>query len=236
MFNGETAVSGKTLGRSRQNPLARIAPPARRILVTGFGPFPGVPFNASEHLLGTLDGLALPIVPKPRLVTAALPTDWLRAAASFGDLVAKVKPDIVLHFGVSHSATGFVIETCAYNQTSARLDCAGASAPARRIRWDAPDRLSATMPAARIVQRLRQEGLPAQLSRDPGRYLCNAVFLESLLLAHRRRIGFACFAHIPALDGAENSGMARSAFGWPELRRGAGIILATLARLRFPQR
>jgi pyrrolidone-carboxylate peptidase len=127
--------------------------------------------------------------------------------------------------------------------------------------------LTATYPAARLVQRLRMEGLPAQLSADAGRYLCNAVLFESLHLAggkrnsnikpkHRSQAGKppfpvgegtgaaarncarrgapggACltgFIHIPPL-GAYDADRLPNGFGWPELRRGAALILETLMR------
>lgn len=226
MLNGETPLNGKTLGRPR-----RFFKRARCILVTGFGPFPGVPFNASEHLLGELGHIALRVIPKPRIVTAALPTDWRRASASLQELVAEAKPDIALHLGVSSRATGFVIETRAYNQASARPDCSGALAPARCLKRGATAAAQTTLPAARLVQLLRMRGLPAQTSRDPGRYLCNAVLFESLTCAAGWGVTYSGFVHIPALEQPNHEAAPSAGFGWPELRRGAAVILETLARL-----
>jgi len=189
-----------------------------------------VPFNASEGLIHGLQSFRFRKVPPPRLFTAVLPTDWRQAQRQLHSLVKAVKPDIALHFGVSRRARGFVIETRACNQTSARQDCSGASAMRRCVRRNAAAALPTTLPAARLVQRLRMEGIPAKLSSDAGRYLCNTLLYESLHLAEAA--GGACtagFVHIPALGAPEYEGALASNFGWLQLMRGAGIILDMLA-------
>jgi pyroglutamyl-peptidase len=202
-----------------------------RIGLTGFGPFPGVPFNASEHLIGELGEMRPRAIPAPLLFTAALPTDWREALARLRAFAEEVRPDVLLHFGVSARARGFVIETRAFNQASPRPDCTGALAGGRCIRSGARDVLKASLPTARLVQRLRLEGIPAELSADAGRYLCNAVLFESLALSalapHARKVGFI---HIPPLAKPSEARALENGFGWDALRRGAAVIVDTMAR------
>jgi len=200
-----------------------------RIAVTGFGPFPGVPFNASARLVRDIAETASRGVPAPLVTTAVLPTDWRRGLAELRALARELRPDIFLHFGVSSRARGFVIETRAYNQTSGRADCLGALAGGRCVRGNAVGVLRASLPAGRLVQRLRAEGIAATLSADAGRYLCNAVLFESLVLCAgdgARRVGFV---HIPPLRPPEDGERLPNGFGWDQLRRGAALILDTLA-------
>ncbi len=203
--------------------------------MTGFGPFPGVPFNASERLVQEFQDIKLRAIPKPLLFAAVLPTDWRQAVIKLRSLVADVQPDVLLHFGVSSSARGFVIETRAFNQTSRRADCSGALAAERSIRKGRPIILKASLPAERLLQRLRMEGIRATLSADAGRYLCNAVLFESLALAevvdHAPLSGFI---HIAKLPPPERAHALPGGFGWDALRRGSTIILETLARSAMP--
>lgn len=208
--------------RRRQEP--------QRILVTGFGPFPGMPFNASGALIRALAETPRRGIPGPRLITAVLPTDWRLALAQLRGVIAGARPHAALHFGVSARARGFAIETRAFNQTCARADCAGCQPPGRCIRRNAPGVLRATLPATRLVQRLRMAGIPAALSNDAGRYLCNAVMFESLWLAETGRIPCAGFIHIPALGFPGEEPAAQAGFSWEALQRGAAIILDALAR------
>jgi pyroglutamyl-peptidase len=207
-----------------------------RIAITGFGPFPGVPFNASERLVHDLAEAAPRLPHGAQLYAATLPTDWLLAMDGLAAFMREVKPHIALHFGVSSRAKGFVIETRAYNQTSARPDWSGRLAQARCVRRGAPASVDTRLPVVRLLQRLRMNGIPAALSTDPGRYLCNAVMFRSVcgMEANEGRASaahspvMAGFVHIPALAPGDCNTDAR--FGWHELRRGSAIILDTLAR------
>ena len=202
-----------------------------RLVITGFGPFPGVPFNASQRLVEELADSPMRVAPAPLLTTAVLQTDWTQALAELRHLVRSVRPHLLVHFGVSSRATSFVIETRAFNQTSLRTDCSGAEAPARCVRASAGGVRTATLPAGRLVGRLRLDGIPARLSTDAGRYLCNAVLFESLVhaeaAAHTPLVGFI---HIPPLPPPEVHVPAPNGFGWDQLRRGSRIVLDTLLR------
>lgn len=202
-----------------------------RIAVTGFGPFPGVPFNASGRLVEELGAMPRRGVPAPRLFTAALPTSWREGPLALRAFIREVRPHVIVHFGVSARARGFVIETRAFNEASPRPDCDGALPDGRCLRAGGGSVLAASLPARRIVQRLRMAGIPAELSADAGRYLCNAVLFESLTLASRAaskpRVGFI---HIPALEAPDIPDAHRDGLTWASLRAGAAIIVDTLAR------
>ena len=200
--------------------------------MTGFGPFPGVPFNASERLVRELAEARVRLPPGSSLLTEVLPTDWRQASARFGRFLNDARPDLLVHFGVSSRARGFVLETRAFNQTSRRADCYGACAPERWLRRSGPAMLKACLPCARLVQRLRSEGIAATLSADPGRYLCNAVFFESLMRAGAgERAPLVGFVHIPPLPPPGTLGSPPGEFGWEMLRRGSALILEGLAHL-----
>ncbi len=222
------------LNISAERPVKRTPQPNARgrlhIAVTGFGPFPGVPFNASERLVRDLADMPVRSIPAPLVTTVALPTDWRRALSELHALTDELRPEVLVHFGVSSRAKGFVIETRAYNQTCGRTDCLGALASGRCVRANAVGVLKASLPAARLVQRLRVEGIAATLSADAGRYLCNAVLFESLALCAADGARLAGFVHIPPLAEPDEGATLPNGFGWEQLRRGAGLILDTLAR------
>jgi pyroglutamyl-peptidase len=199
------------------------------LLVTGFGPFPGVPFNVSAALVDYLASAAARI--PAEVHTAILPTHWRDGPAIAASKIREVRPDAVVHFGVSRRACGFQFETRAYNQCARLTDCAGTSAPGFYLRRSGPPVLRATLAASRLMQRLRLAGLPAYNSSDAGRYLCNATLYSSLHKAlslpetNRPQVGFI---HIPALPTTSQT-PETGVFGWLELQRGAVEILHGLA-------
>lgn len=222
-----TAAEHRVKRRARRTGRARRL----RIALTGFGPFPGVPFNASERLIRDVGEMRLRAIPAPMLFTAALSTGWREGLAQLRAFVASVRPDVLVHFGVSPMARGFVIETRAFNETSPRPDCTGALAAGRSVRGSGRGLLKVSLPTAHLLQRLRRSAIPAELSADAGRYLCNAILFESLALAEAAASArMAGFIHIPPLSYPEAGITLDNGFGWPELRRGAEIILEALAR------
>jgi pyroglutamyl-peptidase len=212
--------------------------PGIRILVTGFGPFPGVPFNASSVLVEQLAETNPRSVPRAMICSAILPTDWTLAADLSRRLVTRFDPDVILHFGVSRRCTGFEVETQARNLVSPFLDHAGRAPVGRTVRRGAPPMLKATLPGPLLVQRLRIAGLPAVLSSDAGRYLCNAVLYETLLhIRDRKPAPLVGFIHIPALPSESGNGaFGDAARAWRELKAGAEILVRAAIPLAMAAR
>jgi pyroglutamyl-peptidase len=169
------------------------------VLLTGFGPFPSIAANATSILVPRLAEAARRSLPGVHFAMHILPTEWEASLALLDGLIEELKPAVALHFGVSSRASGFEIETRGRNACSWSEDAAGQLPRTECITPGGPEYLPATLPTAHIVTRLRHRGLPAQISRDAGGYLCNALLYRSLELARTRgnpgRVGFV---HLPA--------------------------------------
>ena len=167
-----------------------------RILLTGFGPFPGVPVNASAALVARLAHEA----PFEAEVTAiVLPTEWHRGVAEAEAALARTRPDIALHFGVADNARGFVIEEQARNVCDPRPDACATLPSAAYLSADGPPVRRSTLPAADIVARLKAARIPVSRSKNAGTYLCNAVLYASLTSGHSAPV--TGFIHLPRLIG-----------------------------------
>jgi pyroglutamyl-peptidase len=207
---------------------------AVRVLVTGFGPFPGVPYNASAALV---TALALsPPAPGIELFAEIIPVIWADARQAAREAIARARPDAVLHFGVSKRARGFEIETRAFNLSGPKKDHAGLARPARQLERAGTPVLFATLPPAILLRVLRRNGYPAQLSRSVGRYLCNAIFYWSLL-ERWPNAPLTGFIHMPAL-GLEES--VRPCLNLTSAVEGAHVLVRASAQAvrsaRWPAR
>lgn len=168
-----------------------------RVLITGFGPFPGVPRNISATVAERLGHAVRRRFPSAHVVFSALPTEWHIAPDHVGDLVADLRPRVALHFGVSEQAQGFVIETVARNHAH-KVDAAGMMPELPLLDPFGPPEMATQLPAARLRTRLERLGLPVRLSRDAGAYLCNAVFYRSVLAQRAAdNGGRSGFIHLP---------------------------------------
>jgi pyroglutamyl-peptidase len=151
------------------------------VLLTGFGPFPKVPENATSVLVPALAAAARQQFTGMRLHAEILPTEWASAPARLDELMREWSPSLVLQFGVSPRAKGFVFETRARNERDVKsVDATGCPPPAAAIAEDGADILRSGLPVAELVRRLRSLGLPAVRSHNAGKYICNALLYHGL--------------------------------------------------------
>lgn len=205
------------------------------ILLTGFGPFPGVPQNVSERFVSKLAHLAARRFSAHRVVARILPTEWERAPQRLEALYERERPKLVLHFGVSPDANSYVLEGIAHNTCKPAEDAAGELPSASVVVEGGSDTLDAKLPADDIVERLRAIRVPIVTSDDAGGYLCNALLYRSLFLASQLReppvVGFFHIPRVipaaPARPGAAND----LRFDWgTALTGGLEIIRTCLGR------
>ena len=169
------------------------------ILLTGFGPFPGVPDNARARRGPRRAKAARDLFPAYDVVAEILPTEWVAAPQKVGDLLARPGTVLALHFGVSWQAEGFQIELVGRNRCTAIADAAGHLPAADCLLDDGPAELACTLPVERIVQRLTQLGVPVRTSTDAGGFLCNALLYRSLGAADTlEKPHLVGFVHLPA--------------------------------------
>jgi pyroglutamyl-peptidase len=188
-----------------------------RVLVTGFGPFPGVAENPSAWLAETL--ASEPPHLDVEFHARVVPTAW-QAAQLMPRLYESLQPQVMIHFGVSQRATSFRIERFAHNRAALRRDADGALPAGPVIKSAGPARFDTELPAADLAAHLDSCGLPAIASRSAGSYLCNYLYYHSLDWAGRQPDpSLALFIHIPP------STDPRGTFGKTDLLRGAHEIV-----------
>ena len=205
------------------------------ILLTGFGPFPGVSQNVSERFVSKLAHLAARRFSAHRVVARVLPTEWERAPQRLEALYDRERPKLVLHFGVSAEANSYVLEGVARNACKLAEDAAGALPSASVVVQGGSETLDAKLPTADIVERLRAMRVPIVTSDNAGGYLCNALLYRSLLLAGALRdppvVGFF---HIPRIIPAAQAKPGKTdepRFDWgTALTGGLEIIRTCLGR------
>lgn len=172
------------------------------VLLTGFGPFPGVPANASAELARGAVRSARRAFPAFRFVAAVLPTEWHRAPELVATLQNRFRPCLALHLGVASGELGIRLETCAKNVCRSSPDAAGLLPISTSLCIDGPAERRANIKNAEIAALLQARGTRCTISGDAGGYLCNAVLYQSLASAEARGCGAVGFVHIPADPGS----------------------------------
>ncbi len=147
-----------------------------RVLLTGFGPFPGVEKNASAELVKRLAEAAADRFEGHSFSAAVLPTEWDKGPQLMRALVDDVEPELILLFGVSEKSSGMTLETLARNVCGPKQDACGAFSPGGNVLPGGPETIAASLPFDEIARRLDGLGVPHEFSQDAGAYLCNALF------------------------------------------------------------
>jgi pyroglutamyl-peptidase len=169
-----------------------------RLLLTGFGPFPGAPYNPTQPLVARLAGLRRPAFDDVALTSHVFPVTYAAVDRQLPELLARIKPDALLMFGLAARTPYLRVETRARNAvTMLWPDAANTRARKGSIASEA-DAMTFGPHTARLLRAARATGIDARPSRDAGAYLCN--YLSWRAIEQVKAGGgpsLAAFVHIP---------------------------------------
>lgn len=204
------------------------------ILLTGFGPFPGAPFNPTGPLVEAMARHRRHGLGNVRRVAHVFPTRYNAVDEELPALLARERPDVLLMFGLALRTRALRIETCARNVLSLLTpDASGRLPNSAMIAQNAPGMLPLSAPAHKLVLAARASGVPASLSRDAGRYLCNYLcWRASEACAGRDAPRLVTFVHVPRVWNTRASKHCPPFTFHTLLRAGEAILVAALAAAR----
>jgi pyroglutamyl-peptidase len=154
--------------------------------------------NPTTALARHLARLRRPALADVRLVGHVFTTSYAAVDRDLPQLIASHRPDALLMFGVATRETRIRIETRARNALALLPDGTRALLGRHAIRPGGPAAQRLPMPAAQLLAAARSARVPAYLSRDAGRYLCNYLCwhaAEAVARAEGPRL--AAFVHVP---------------------------------------
>jgi pyroglutamyl-peptidase len=202
------------------------------VLVTGFGRFPGAPFNPTAALAARLARMA-----RRRGVSCiahAFATSYAAVDRELPGLIAAHRPDAIVMLGLAGRRRHVSIEIFARNRVSTWFpDAAGAVPPRAAITPGALAHTRGRAAFSRLLAAARATRVKTLLSRDAGNYLCNYAYWRALEAAaqpggpHR-----AVFVHVPRI-GQRFRARARpggQVFTFDRLVRVGEAILMAISR------
>lgn len=192
---------------------ATEARPRCRFVVTGFGPFRGVPDNPTSALVRRLrtatggargsadegDDDAAAVVRETHVletsadhVRGKIDEIYDRLSSRREDADATEEATVVLHLGVNYRGRRFHIERCAYNDATFRVPDERGYQPRGECVIGAggaessPElgkRFDTTIDVQRLCDEMQKHN-ETTISEDPGRFVCNFTYCLSLDKCH----------------------------------------------------
>jgi pyroglutamyl-peptidase len=207
---------------------------APRILVTGFGRFPGAPVNPTALLVRRLARLRRPALAGHAIVAHVFPTSYAAVDRQLAKLIAQLQPDAIVMFGLAGRSDALRVETVARNRTLRVFPDADGSVPKRATIEHGGETMRGQAPLAKLAAAIRATGLPVRLSADAGRYVCNYTYWRGLEAAQKPGgPAVVVFVHVPALRGRRYVGGKSPRPTYAQLLRAAqAIVVAAAAAAR----
>jgi pyroglutamyl-peptidase len=201
-----------------------------RILITGFGPFPGAPYNPTMPLVERLMQLRRPLFDDIKLSSHIFHVSYATVDRELPKLLDKRRPDALLMFGLAQRTPYLRVEARARNViTTIWPDADGTHVRKGSIARDS-DALTFGPHTAKLLRAALATGIDARASRDAGSYLCNYLSWRAIEATQEKNgPHLASFIHIPLLarDGAAKPGRITL----EELVDAGEAMLAELIRL-----
>ena len=182
---------------------------ANTLLLTYFGPFPGVPVNPTVELAEGAQRLLTRMRPDLNVITRELPVSYDGSSAALRAALQEVQPDALISLGVAVGRDVVSLEQVAINLDSAGIEdndgdrrCDEPIAPGGREAY------FSSLPVRASFERLRAAGEPVEISYTAGTYVCNHVFYEGQRISRELGLSIpAGFVHVPAIcaDGEEDA-------------------------------
>ena len=201
---------------------------ATTILVTGFGPFPGAPFNPTGPLVERVSQLRRPALADVKIVPHVFETSYAAVDRELPGLIARYKPDALLMFGLAPRAKVLRIETRARNASALFPDVAGQTLGRGSIVRGGPSALPIPVQARHLLAHVRTTRIPVVLSRDAGRYLCNYLCWRASETTAPNWPRAAAFIHVPPVARTVRRRDKRRPLTLDDLVRAGGHFLLAL--------
>ncbi|NMO97833.1 pyroglutamyl-peptidase I [Paenibacillus lemnae] len=201
-----------------------------KLLVSGFEPFGGSLINPTEGLIRDLQKMAFA---NAEIRIILLPVHFDECADLLLSEIRTWQPDAVIACGVAAGRTAITPERIAVNLKDIAADAPypdnrGARPQDEPIDPEGPDGLFTKLPVRRMVQQMKEAGIPAAISYSAGTFICNNTMYAVLndIRQYDRKI-LGGFVHFPA-----STDMAADKPGMPSLShetmlKGLEIIIQT---------
>src|ERR1700726_1280541 len=171
------------------------------VLITGFGPFPGAPYNPTPPLVARLLRLRRPALGDVEMVGHIFHVTYATVDRELPELIARHRPHALLMFGLADRTAHVRIETRARNAVTTRFPDADRNRARKGSIAGGADARMFGPHTARLLRAAAGTGVDARASRDAGSYLCNYLSWRAIeAVDSNKGPRLAAFVHVPLIS------------------------------------
>jgi pyroglutamyl-peptidase len=170
-----------------------------RVLITGFGPFPGAPFNPTMPLVKRLVHLRRPAFSDVELSSYVFPVTYAAVDRELPRLLKQDRPHALLMFGLATRTRHLRIETRARNAVTMLWPDAANTRVRKGSIVGGANAMHFGPHTAKLLRAALGSGIDARSSRDAGSYLCNYLSWRAIETCVDDGPRLAAFVHVPLL-------------------------------------
>jgi pyroglutamyl-peptidase len=171
-----------------------------RILITGFGTFPGAPYNPTMPLVARLLRLRRPAFADVELSGHIFPVTYTAVDRELPQLLARHRPHALLMFGLATRTRHLRIETRARNAVTMLWPDADHTRSRKGSIGGGADAMAFGPHTAKLLRAALGTGIDARASRDAGSYLCNYLSWRAIeAVQNNDSLRLAAFVHVPLI-------------------------------------
>lgn len=163
----------------------------KKLLLTGFEPFLQFPMNPTEQIVNNLHGK---VIGEYTVESIVLPVDYSESEKQILEKIKELSPDAVISLGLAAGRFKITPERVAINVKDGAADNQGVALEDEPIAIDGDDAYFSRLPIRQMVNALKENQLPSEISNSAGTYLCNNVMYAVLKNVPNIPAGFI---HIP---------------------------------------
>lgn len=204
-----------------------------RVLISGFEPYGEMSVNPTQTLAEEAGSLGIEEI---EVYSVLLPVNYDECVERLVEEVERISPDVVISCGLYPGRTAVTPERIGINVKDTMADDpiadnTGKSPVDEPIDPDGPDALFSLLPYRRIVENLKDAGIPTFVSNTAGTYICNNTLYGLLNHVRRNDLPIAAgFVHFPASTEMAVENPAQPSLPMEMMLRALRIIIETVVQ------
>lgn len=199
-----------------------------KILLAGYGKFPGMEDNHSSRIVR--DVVTREEFLSEVIRTLEIPNVFRECPVVLSQAISDSDPDMVILVGVKFSASSIHLEKVALNVLNSIIpDCADEKASHLTIIEGEREAYFSAIPLQPLLEKLEQASIASKISYYADTYICNqAYYIACSMMTKRRGRPVALLVHIPRLPEQVTLTQKGSTLAYDISLKAITIILKTI--------